>query len=451
MTLLPRVCLYVLLVSPLSATEAGIFRFVSLPDTQRYAEDLKPPHKIALDPAGTFRYFMDQTKWIVDNREASDFRYVIHLGDIVQTAQDDAQWKRSRTAMDLLHESGIPYGAVLGNHDILREPGHVYDAFLHYYGPERFADKPWYGGASPDGVAQYHLIPFEDFTFLFLNLGYATPKSQLDWADKVLEEHRDKPVIVTTHAYLWDSAISAGRYGENVALGFSGSRIDKSKRIDGAMSSQKFYERFVRKHPNIMMVQCGHSGLDWYRMDGRNSADLPVLEALTDYQILPNGGEGYLRIYEIDTDKNLIHARTYSPTHDRTRTTFEHFVQMIALSFVVADKAKKHRDIEPGVFTNMVVALFKRDVDPERDVVADHPDYRSQRDLYLRLFQEAFLGDVPEQAGQPEDWEALWARAFAADPKNLEDYGPNERSPSFTVEMDLKAYTQTPEAASTGQ
>lgn len=424
------------------------FVFVALPDTQRYAEDLRPPDPLAVDPMGTYRYFVDQTRWIAEHSEEQGIRCVIHLGDVVQTASDVAQWERAKSAMDFIDRADIPYGMCIGNHDLGRDRQHVFDTFMAYFGPERYADRPWFGGASPDGTSSYLVLPHGKYSFLFLNFCYATPQADVDWASKLLEANRDKIVIVSTHGYLWDTAIAAGRYGEKIGLPLKSGRggLDRSNRVAGSMDSEAFYKSFVQQHPNILMVQCGHSGLDWYRTEATNGAGLPVIEALTDYQILPNGGEGYLRIYSIDPEKGTLEATTYSPTKDRYRTPFEHFVQLVALGFQMDEKVSK-RGLDPKLYRQLYLAPMKRDVVPDLDVVGEHPDYVARRDHYLQIFRETFMGDMPEEAGLPEDWESLWVKAFAVDPTHPDDYGPNQRSPSWTVAIDLDRYV-SPVAAS---
>lgn len=430
------------------AARAEPFVFVSLPDTQRYAEDLRPPHPMALDPQGTYRYFVDQTRWIVDHADEQRIRCVIHLGDVVQTASEPAQWERAKTAMNVIDDAGIPYGVCLGNHDLSRDRKHPYDTFLAYFGPKTFAEKPWFGGASPQGTSTYFTIDHEDVTFLFLQLSYATPRADVDWASELLDNNRDKIAIVSTHGYLWDSALAAGRYGERVEFPLMPGRakLDRNEKLEGSMTSQEFYESFVQKHPNILMVQCGHSGLDWYRTDGTNGAGLPVVEALTDYQILPNGGQGYLRIYSIDPQAGTLTALTYSPTHDRYRTAFEHFVQLVALSFQMDEKLAK-RDVDPTVLRRVFMNAMKKDSVPDRDVVGEHPDYMRHRDAYLKIFRETLMGPEPADAGLPEEWEAMWLKAFAADPAKPGDYEPNQRSPSWEVRIDLAKYAAKPEPA----
>lgn len=423
------------------------FRFVALPDTQRYAENLLPPDPLALDPKGTYRFFTDQTRWLADNAEKLGIRYVVHLGDVVQTATDLAQWERARAAMDILDDAEIPYGLVIGNHDLLRDKGRTYDAFLSYFGPQRFKDKPYFRGASPEGTSTYQVIQHGEYSFLFLNLSYATPKQDVDWAHGVLNANRDKVVIVSTHAYLWDMGVVAGRYGEEVGFSLVSSRLNRAGRIEGAMTSQELYESFVSKHPNILMVQCGHSGLDWYRTDGTNGAGKPILEVLTNYQSLTNGGEGYLRIYEIDPQGGTLSARSFSPTHARQRTIFEHFVQMIGLSFEMRGKSGKV-GIDGGIARNMQAMLLKRDVVPEMDVVGNQPEFKRDPERYRQLYRESFLGQIPADAGAPNDWEALWMKAFARDPDNPADYGPNSRAPAFTIPIDLDSYVVKPEPTS---
>lgn len=419
-----------------------VFRFVALPDTQRYSENLLPPEPMALDPKGTYHFFTDQTRWLAENAKRLRIHYVVHLGDVVQDSSETAQWERARAAMGLLDEANIPYGMVIGNHDLLRDKGHLYDAFLTYFGPKHFRNKPYFKGSSPQGTSNYQVIDDGKYSYLFLNLSYATPEEDVAWAAQILRENRDKIAIISTHAYLWDAGVVAGRYGESVGFSLMSSRINRAGLVQGSMTSQQLYEQFISKHPNILMVQCGHSGLDWYRNDGVNGAGNPVLEVLTNYQSLPNGGEGYLRIYEIDAEAGTLSARTFSPSHQRDRTTFEHFVQMIGLGFSVGEKAEKV-GFDSGMTRNLQTALYKRDVVPEIDIVGGQPDYKASPERYKKLFREAFFQKVPPNAGMPNDWEALWMKAFAVDPADPVDYGPNARSPAFTIRVDLDRYVSS--------
>lgn len=50
------------------------------------------------------------------------------------------------------------------------------------------------------------------------------------------------------------------------------------------------------------------------------------------------------------------------------------------------------------------------------------------------------MAETPAEAGSPDEWEALWIKAFAAKPDHPDDYGPNQRSPSWSVPIELDRY-----------
>ena len=102
------------------------FVFVSLPDTQVYAQNRFPDGgtPAVTDTRGTGAIFFDQTQWIVDHAAERSIRYVGHLGDIVQDGNNLDEWDRAKAAMDLLLDADIPHGTVMGNHDDTNQHGH---------------------------------------------------------------------------------------------------------------------------------------------------------------------------------------------------------------------------------------------------------------------------------------------------------------------------------------
>ena len=59
---------------------------------------------------------------------------------------------------------------------------------------------------------------------------------------------------------------------------------------------------------------------------------LPVHEVLADWSIDPNGGDGWLRIMEFDTELEEIRVESYSPTLDQYRTADESVCTLPLLS-----------------------------------------------------------------------------------------------------------------------
>ncbi len=80
-------------------------------------------------------------------------------------------------------------------------------------------------------------------------------------------------------------------------------------------SGEQVWQKLIRKQPNIFLVVSGHV-LGVGLQTSINDAGGKVVEMLTDYQGLPNGGDGWLRSLRFVPDENKIHVRTYSPLLD---------------------------------------------------------------------------------------------------------------------------------------
>lgn len=310
------------------------FSIVALPDTQYYAES---------HPA----VFTAQTKWIVDNAASQRIEFVTHLGDMVDNGPDLDQWKVARQAMAALEQADVPHGICLGNHDLqFSDQSYQYPAtvdgscttfsdfdctaadFVKNFGPQRYAGKSWFGGGSSSGMSSYQLIQVEGFKLLFLHLCLDHRKSELLWAQKVLDQHPDALVHLSTHRYMYDfrlvkglpyplSTLLGGRYTEAIY------GMDDELYFNDAITADQLFANFVRSNTNIFMVQCGHFDAE-YRQVSRNDAGLPVHELLVDFQSFsPNGGDGWLRLLTFDVDQDQIRVQTYSPSLKRYRQNGE--------------------------------------------------------------------------------------------------------------------------------
>lgn len=443
-------------LSPLPG--AASVKFVALPDTQIYSDNRFPPGNNSVpvtDPLGTYRYFTDQTQWVADNAALLGIDFVVHLGDLVQSDDSSAEWARAKAALDILDVADIPYGTAVGNHDAheLTDGRPIYEMFVQDYGPQNFVGRSWYGGASPTGASSYQIVGDGQHEVLFLNLAIAAPANELAWADQVLLNNRDKLVVLTTHAYMYDIFTVAGRYGEPLGplSGLAGDGLFNQFHGGAGKSAQEIFLEFIRSHPNVVMAQGGHFDADLYRLDSINGAGLPVLEIVSDYQGLLNGGDGYLRIYEFDFDTNQVHVETYSPTLDRHRTTFEHFVDAIWFIWKFRDEVADALGISDSQAFAILAALFQTDSVPGQDVVTQHPEYLADPTFYDQHFIEVFRGTVPPEVGTFSDWETLWVDFFAADSGDPMNYGPGARSPAFTVDIDFASYVNTTLATSKQQ
>ncbi len=308
------------------------FTVVALPDTQIYS---------ARNP----EVFLAQARWIAENLEAEKILFVTHLGDVVNSGDRTVEWENARAAMDLLDEAGVAYGVCLGNHDTEDRGG--YDGasehegcsanpvppcagtvFIDNFGPQRYVDRPWYGGASPSALSSYQVVEHDGEEFLFLHLAVDPWAAEIEWAEEVLAAHPDAAVALSTHRYLFDFRMTKDMPAPLPALAarrFDAMMVDFVQgryMVDGWIAEELF-QWFVRVHPQIYLVQCGHIDAEYYQTS-LNEADLPVHELLTDFQSLPDdGGNGYMRLLRYDVARGRVRAQTWSPTLGRFRENGE--------------------------------------------------------------------------------------------------------------------------------
>ena len=306
-----RIALALALLAAGPCAAQSTFTIVGLPDTQVYAE-LYPD------------IFEAQTSWIVEQRLIRNIRFVSHYGDIVNNGESHEEWSVADFAMGTLDSDELPYGVCPGNHDITPN-GNLYDDYLpenyiEYFGPDRFLNQSWFQGSSPTGMSSYQILDLADHTFLFLHLDCGTPIAELAWAQGILDQNRDKPVLLTTHRYLQDAEEVTGEWpivpsGRYPSIWYA---IEPPWTPSGIQSND-FFMWFVRRNPSIFMVNCGHFSAE-YRQTSSNVEGLLVHEVLADYQSNAMGGGGYLRLLEFDTAANTIDVKTYSPYLDDSLT-----------------------------------------------------------------------------------------------------------------------------------
>lgn len=270
------------------------FTVIVMPDTQNYAE--KYPD-----------IYLGQTRWIVNNVEKENIRFVIHLGDMVQNSEEEGEWKIAHEAHLAFDQAcpPVPYSVVPGNHDVVWQ-GDVTtwetDLFEKYFGPHRFLEKDWYGGCMKGlNSSNYSFFEGGGVKFMVLSLNFAPSAEVIEWAESVLKQHRRIPVILVTHAHLNNE----GRINHPKPYGLEGSV--------GTM----LWEKLIRRHENIQLVLCGHvTGA--HRLESINDHGGKVHELLFDYQGESNGGNGWLVKMKFHPSEDRIDFTTYSPSLGRT-------------------------------------------------------------------------------------------------------------------------------------
>ncbi|HET6584742.1 MAG TPA: hypothetical protein VFG69_14895, partial [Nannocystaceae bacterium] len=187
---------------------------------------------------------------------------------------------------------GVPYGVCIGNHDqdVNSEAGST-TAFNEHFGIDRFGGRTYYGGHySSDNDENFVTFAAGGLEFVVVSLQYDTTPDPavLSWARSVFEAHPDAFGVLNTH-FLLNSAGDFGTQG------------------------QAIYDA-LRATQNVQLMTSGHVSNEQRRTDVFQGH--PIHTMLADYQFEPEGGGGYMRIWEFSPANDELTVRSYSPAKD---------------------------------------------------------------------------------------------------------------------------------------
>ncbi|WP_411986310.1 LamG-like jellyroll fold domain-containing protein [Shewanella sp. YIC-542] len=263
------------------------FGIAVLPDTQFYA-------RYATQETGNQFYdqylsepFNSQTTWIAQNARRFNIPFTIHLGDVVDQANHPQQWDVANEAMGVLEFYGCPYSVLAGNHDMGGD-----DAYLKHFSPERAAKQATFQARDPSGYHEYHIFEAQGVAFMVLSLSMYADDQDMLWANQVIAEHPELPVILSTHQLL---------------------NIDKDgKNPLETEHGVYLWENLIRKNDQIFMTLNGHHH-GAARLTKVNDAGNKVEQMVVDYQMAYQGGNSLMRYYEFDLTNNKVNVISFSP------------------------------------------------------------------------------------------------------------------------------------------
>ena len=270
----------------------GSTTLVVLPDTEGYAG--KRPH-----------IFNAMMQWVAENREARNIAYLLHVGDVTNN-NTKGEWKNARAAFDII-EGKIPYVLAAGNHDYDHTEGRL-TYMNEFFRLEDLKQWPTFGDVYEAGKLEnhYQFLEIHGRKWTVLSLEMGPRKEVVEWANRVLSEHKDRLAIILTHGYLY-----YGNERYNHLRG--GQRASPYNFYGDGADGEMMWNQLVRKHPNVMMVVCGHLSSQYvgYRKDEADYGNI-VHQMLVDYEKM-HGGYGFLRLLEFLPDGKTVQVRTYSP------------------------------------------------------------------------------------------------------------------------------------------
>lgn len=266
--------------APATVTEDTYdFSFVWMSDTQYYSQ--------------SYPYiYQKNVKWIADNKDSLNLKYVIHTGDVVDKSYQEYQWEEADRNMKVLEDADIPYGVLAGNHDVGHQTGD-YAKFWEYFGEWRFKNLPTFGGTYENNRGHYDLVSANGNDFIVVYMGWGLADKEIEWMNQVVAQYPERKAILALHEYL---LVSNNR----------------------APIADEIFEKVVKPNKNVIAALSGHYHdaelkVDPLDDDGDGIADRNVYQMLADYQGAEEGGLGYIRLLQFDTASNQLHVKTYSP------------------------------------------------------------------------------------------------------------------------------------------
>jgi hypothetical protein len=288
----------------------GSFTIVVLPDTQHYSQ--KFPET-----------YVAQTRWIVENCQDRNIACVLHLGDVTNR-NTPGEWENAVQAMDQLH-GRVPYFMVPGNHDY-SDKGQCQNrecGLTAAFPLARFKELPSFGGVydkEPERTENsFHLFSAGGRDYLSLCLEFGPRKDVVRWANDVVAAHKQRAVILTTHAYIYydDSRYDWAAHGTKQTWNPHNYGVAKNT-SDDVSDGEELWNNLVSKHENFILTLNGHvlgDGLG--RMTTKTPGGREIPQVLVNFQMRPNGGDGWLRLLEFKPDGRTVDVCDYSPTRNQ--------------------------------------------------------------------------------------------------------------------------------------
>ena len=289
-----------------TAPTPGSITLAMLPDVQYYTK-CRLPHLAA------------QLRWLSGEMPRRDMRAALYMGDLTEHNTRE-EWRWFRDQLEPFQDR-LPILLATGNHDY----GHDGDAHLrqtlfdNYFRAPPGAAAPLLATDLRNSIENaYYRIALPRVTLGVLVLEWAPRASTVAWANRVLSQFAHDRVIVVTHAYLYEDSTRYDWHTRGAAQRWNPLWYDMDwleQLYDREYDGEMLWNALVRRHPGIFLVLCGHvGGSGTGQLASRGDGGNLVEQVLANFQLLDQGGLGYLRLFEIQPDGRSMRMKTYSPS-----------------------------------------------------------------------------------------------------------------------------------------
>jgi hypothetical protein len=143
----------------------------------------------------------------------------------------------------------------------------------------------------------------------------------------VLDRYQNDRAIIVTHAYLYNDGTrydwqGKGRVQEWNPLSYGTGKGVRDKQPrgellapDAAYDGEMLWRDLAERHAGVFLVLSGHVlGGGTGVLTSRGEHGNLVQQVLVNFQMLKDGGLGYLRLLELLPDGKTLRMKTFSPT-----------------------------------------------------------------------------------------------------------------------------------------
>lgn len=299
-------------VSPQEPTAfvTGSVTMAVIPDTQYYALCRNA-------------HFRGQSEWIAAQSSKRNIQVALHLGDITESNTHE-EWQFAKHALAPLDK--LPLLLATGNHD--HGNGGTANIrstlFGQYFGQPSPATTRTVAETMKPGDLEnaYYRMKLGQAEIGVLSLEWSPRTATVQWARETLNKYPGDRVIVLTHAYLYfdGTRYDDGNKGSQQewnprAYGTARTVDGESPHPDGAYDGEMLWQELVQHHPGVFLTLNGHVLGDGVAvLSSQGKGGNLVHQMLANYQMLEEGGLGYLRLLEFLPDGKTLRAKTYSPS-----------------------------------------------------------------------------------------------------------------------------------------
>lgn len=301
---------------PPAPVASGSVSLAVLPDTQYYAS-CREDHLSA------------QAQWVAREFKQRKMLATLQLGDLTEHNTPD-EWKFVQEKLAPLSEAG-PLLVASGNHDYGNHGSadERHTLFDEYFSkPAKKTKAVVAETMTKDSLENaYYRIEAPGFTLGVLILEWSPRQSSVAWAKEALKAYPNDKKIFITHAYLYydGTRYDWAKYQDQqkwspfvygTALRDTEAKSEPNNWIpEGVYDGERLWKELLFSTPGLFLTLNGHvlgdgSGV----LTSQGEAGNQVHQVLTNFQMLDEGGLGYLRLIEIDAQGESMKMSTFSPS-----------------------------------------------------------------------------------------------------------------------------------------